>query len=110
VGPLEGGKSGIIFYGIDNTGFMPFPWDQTSSWMCVAAPTQRTPIQNSEGSALQCDGSLALDWNAFLATHPAALGNPFAPGQHVFAQAWFRDPVSPGGTMLSDALEFVVQP
>ena len=25
-GPLEGGKSGIFFYGIDNTGFTPFPW------------------------------------------------------------------------------------
>ena len=71
---------------------------------------QHTPIAKSGGTPLQCDGFLSLDWNAYVASHPTALGTPFAPGQRVFAQAWFRDPPSPGSTMLSDALEFVLQP
>jgi hypothetical protein len=53
---------------------------------------------------------LTLDWNAYVAANPTALGAPFASGQHVFAQGWFRDPSSPKTTMLSDGLEFVVQP
>jgi hypothetical protein len=107
---VQGKRRGMILYSIDDSGFTPFPWGQTSSWMCLAAPLQRTTMQKSGGSPFLCDGTLSLDWNAYVATHAGALGNPFAPGQHVFAQAWFRDPSIPGGTMLSDALEFVVQP
>lgn len=78
--------------------------------MCLKAPLQHTLLAKSNGGATQCDGSLSLDWNAYVASHPSTLGTPFAAGQQVFAQAWFRDPPSPGSTMLSDALEFVVQP
>jgi hypothetical protein len=107
---VEGQRRGMILYSIDDSGFTPFPWGTTSSWMCLAAPVQRTTMQKSGGTPFLCDGTLSLDWNEFVAAHAGALGNPFAPGQQVFAQAWFRDPPTPGGTMLSDALEFVVQP
>jgi hypothetical protein len=110
VSSVEGQKQGILFYGIDNNGFAPTTWGQSSSFLCVKHPSQRTGVQNSGGTFAQCDGSLALDWNAYIATHASALGNPFAAGQHVFAQAWFRDPPSPKSTMLSNALEFSVAP
>jgi hypothetical protein len=110
VSGVEGLAAGIVFYGIDNTGYAPAPWGASSSFLCVKHPTQRTGAQNSGGTFTVCDGVLALDWNAYVATHPSALGSPFAIGQHVFAQGWFRDPPSPKSTMLSDALEFVVAP
>ena len=53
---------------------------------------------------------LSVDWNAFIATHPFAVGQPFAAGQHVYAQGWFRDPPSPKTTMLSNGVDFVVCP
>jgi hypothetical protein len=53
---------------------------------------------------------MSLDWNAFVANHPGALGAPFSAGQLVEAQGWFRDPPSPKATMLSDALEFALCP
>jgi Tol biopolymer transport system component len=107
---VEGAKQGLIFYGIDNTGFAPHTWGASSSWLCVKSPLQRTPPQNSGGSFGQCDGVLSIDFNAFLAAHPSTLGQPFSLGRAVFAQAWFRDPPSPKTTMLSDALAFFVEP
>jgi len=107
---VEGARNGMFFYGLDNTGFAPLPWGASSSFLCVAQPVQRTSVHDSGGTAGQCDGALALDWNAYVAAHPTALGAPFGAGQHVFAQAWFRDPPSPKSTMLSDALEFLVAP
>jgi hypothetical protein len=53
---------------------------------------------------------MSLDWNAFVASHPGAVGTPFSAGQLVQAQGWFRDPPSPKSTMLSNAIEFVVAP
>jgi hypothetical protein len=64
----------------------------------------------SGGTAGACDGSLALDWSAYVAAHPGALGAPFAAGDTLWLQAWFRDPPSPKGTSLSDALRATVCP
>lgn len=109
VSSVEGLKQGLIFYGVDNSGFAALPWGASSSVLCVKPPLQRTIPQSSGGTPNLCDGALAFDWNAFRAAHPGALGSPFNPGLRVFAQGWFRDPPSPKSTMLSDALEFVVQ-
>jgi hypothetical protein len=105
---VEGQKQGILFYGI--TGAVAQPWGTGSSFLCVKTPTQRTGVQNSNGTLGACDGALALDWNAFIASSPSALGNPFAGGEQVWIQAWFRDPPSPKTTSLSNALQFVVCP
>ena len=67
---------------------------------CMLAPHR--------GSTGACDGALVLDWNAFIAANPTALGAPFAGGDSVDVQAWFRDPPSPKSTSLSNALTFVV--
>jgi hypothetical protein len=53
---------------------------------------------------------MGLDWNSHVANDPGALGAPFSAGRLVQAQGWFRDPPSPEGAMLSDALELSVCP
>jgi Tol biopolymer transport system component len=106
---VEGQKQGLLFYGLDNTGFAPLPWGASSSFLCIKSPIQRSTPVASGGAAGACNGSLALDWNT-LAVTPGVLGQPFTAGQHVFSQAWYRDPPSPKTTALSDALEFVVEP
>lgn len=111
VSGVEGQRSGLLFYGIDNTGFIPTPWGMGStSFLCAKAPVQRTGLQSSSGTAGQCDGSYALDWNAYQAAHPTALGNPWSAGSKVYVQAFFRDPPAPKSTHLSNALEMTYAP
>jgi len=110
VSSVEGQKQGLMFYGVDNTGFTPTSWGTSSSFLCVKSPTQRTTVLLSGGTNNLCDGVLALDWNAFRAANPSALGAPFAAGQQICAQAWFRDPPSPKTTQLSNGLQFTLCP
>jgi hypothetical protein len=104
---VEGQKSGLIFYSI--TGQAAAPWNATS-FLCVKAPTQRTGTQTSGGTASACDGTLSLDWNAFQAANPSALGNPWSAGNLVQVQAWFRDPPAGKATNLSNGVELTYQP
>lgn len=101
---VDGQRSGLIFYGLDNSCFVPVPWGASSSWLCVRAPLQRTPLASSGGTSGACDGALTLDWNGFSQSHPNALGQPWSVGARAFVQAWYRDPPSPKTTTLSDAL------
>lgn len=103
---VEGLKQGLIFYGV--SGQAASPWG--ASFLCVKAPSQRTGPQNSGGSFGSCDGALVLDWNAFVASHPSALGAPFSAGQVLNAQGWFRDPPTPKSSSLSDGLELTLLP
>lgn len=105
---VEGEKQGLIFYGLAASALAWGPG--STSFLCVKLPTQRTPAQNSQGVAGQCNGALALDWNAFALATPAALGAPFSPGQPIYAQGWFRDPAAAKTTSLSDAPLFVLAP
>lgn len=106
---VEALKTGLLFYG--TSGAIAVPWTfGSTSYLCVAAPRQRTPVQDSGGSAGACDGAYTLDWNAYLAAHPTALGAPFSSGDQVWIQAWFRDPQSPGATSLSNAITATVCP
>jgi Tol biopolymer transport system component len=108
---VEGQKSGILFYGIDNTAFVASPWAPGSaSVLCVKHPTQRTPLQNSAGTISYCNGSYSLNWNAYQTANPLSLGNPWSVGAKVYVQAWFRDPPAVKATNLSDALQMTYQP
>jgi murein DD-endopeptidase MepM/ murein hydrolase activator NlpD len=111
VASVEGQRAGLIFYGVDNSNFTPVAWaPASSSFRCVRNPVQRTLVQLSGGTAGSCDGALGLDWNAYVASQPFALGSPFLLPREAFAQAWFRDPMAPDGSNLSDALRFVACP
>jgi hypothetical protein len=106
---VEGQKTGLFFYGISRA--IAVPWSATStSYLCVKAPTQRTPVQSSGGTFFSCDGVLSIDFLAFMASNPTALGQPLYAGERFDIQAWFRDPPAPKTTNLSDALEFDVVP
>jgi hypothetical protein len=106
----EGQRQGLVFYGLDNTGFTPLQWSATStSFLCIKSPTQRTLPQVSGGTAGQCNGSYTLDWNNFLATF-AALGEPFAAGDKLYAQGWYRDPPASKTTNLTNAVELTFVP
>ena len=109
VANVEGQKQGLLFYGL--SGRTATAWGAGgTSFHCVKAPTQRMQSQNSGGTSGLCDGVLSEDWLAYLAAHPSALGQPFAAGATINAQAWYRDPSAVKSTNLSDALEFVTQP
>jgi hypothetical protein len=109
---VEGAKQGIIFYG--NHGQIATPWHnslgQGSSFLCVKSPSQRTGNQVSGGTLNACDGTLSLDFFAYIAAHPTALGNPFSAGTSIDVQSWFRDPPSPKTTNLSDGLHVTFFP
>jgi hypothetical protein len=91
-------------------GFVPLPWPTGStSFLCVKPPTQRTPPQSSGGTIGACDGSFALDWNAFQSADSSALRNPWLVSGKVYLQAWYRDPPAPKMTNLSNAVELTYQ-
>ncbi len=102
VANVEGQKLGLMFYGVQTAAAN---WCVGgTSVLCVKAPTQRTALQSSSGTNNACDGAMSLDWHAFQATNPGALGNPWSAGDFVYAQAWFRDPPACKTTNLSNAL------
>jgi len=103
---VEGGVPGLIFYGVG--GPASIPWG--SGTLCVKPPLRRMSAQSSGGTPGQCDGMLSVDWNAYIAAFPYALGNPFADGATVWAQAWFRDSGAAGGSNLSNGVWFDVCP
>jgi hypothetical protein len=106
---VDGQRSGLVFYGTSGTTAIPWAAGSTS-FLCVKPPTQRTPVQSSGGTAGACDGQVSLDFLAFLAANPAALGAPGTAGQGFQAQCWFRDPPAPKTTNLSDGVGWVLCP
>jgi hypothetical protein len=106
---VEGQRSGLIFYGA--SGPLAIPWASGStSFLCVKPPTQRTPVQNAGGTAGTCSGQIGLDFLAYLAANPSALGAPGTDGQAFHAQCWFRDPPAVKTTNLSDGLTWMLCP
>jgi hypothetical protein len=106
---VDGQRAGLILYGV--SGPIAAPWSASStSYRCVQNPVQRMGAQNSGGTAGACDGAYSEDWNAYLASHPGALGQPFGGGEVVWAQAWYRDPPASKSSSLSNGIEFYVQP
>jgi hypothetical protein len=106
VGSVPAQRQGLVFYGFyaANQAWAPF----SPSYLCVAPPVQRTGAMSSGGVFGQCNGRLEVDFNAWRAANPTALGYPFAPGQTIRAQGWYRDPAAPAQTNLSDALAFAL--
>jgi hypothetical protein len=106
---VEGAKQGLIFYGINGPAANPW-FGGSTSFLCVKTPTQRTPAGSSGGTAGLCNGSFSLDFLAYLAASPGALGQPFSAGDQVWAQAWFRDPPAPNTTNLSNGVTWIMCP
>ena len=108
VANVEGQQSGIIFYGLAQSGT---PWGVGgNSFLCVKAPLERTGVQFSNGTLGACDGSLVLDWDLFQASTPGATGQPWTAGAKAYVQGWFRDPPAVKTTSLSNGLELTYLP
>jgi hypothetical protein len=78
--------------------------------MCIVAPTQRTPPQNSGGAApptSDCSGSFSLDFNARI---QSGVDSQLVAGEEIFAQYWSRDPGDASTTNFSNALAFYIAP
>jgi len=111
VSGMEGQKQGLIFYGINNSGYIPTPWASgSSSFLCVKAPTQRLPASTTGGAVAQCNGTISADLHAYFLANPTSLGLPLAAGNKFYAQSWYRDPPALKTTNLSNALELTVVP
>lgn len=99
-------KAGVLFYGVDGPTALPFQ----GGFLCVKAPTTRTPSQNSLGSSPpinDCSGTFAYDFNARIA---AGVDARLVAGVSVAAQYWSRDPAASFTTNLTNAVSFVIQP
>ena len=97
-------KSGLLFYGFGSAS-TPFQ----GGFMCVAPPTKRTAIQNSNGSLAgnDCTGTFSYNFNALIQGFGDA---QLVPGKQVFAEYWSRDPVSASTTNLTNAAQFTIAP
>lgn len=107
---VDGQRTGMIFYSIDNPDLGSLPWGASTSNFCVKLPVQRTGVQLTGGSVNTCDGQLQLNWNSFVSANSGALGAPFSAGTTIHAQGWYRDPASPKSSSLSNALAIEMNP
>lgn len=104
----DGERYGTLLYGLSQPASPQLWAPNSTSYVCVTAPTQRTGIQESSGTIGGCDGVFSLDFNNYIATHPGSIGAPFAAGVTVYAQMWFRDPFAARQSNLSNALRFTL--
>lgn len=110
VAGVDGLRTGMIFYSIDNPDLGAVAWGSTTSSLCVKLPVQRTPAQATGGTAGACNGLLEVDWIRFLNANSGALGVPFSPGTTIHAQGWYRDPANAKSSSLSNALAIEMNP
>lgn len=94
-------KYGLMFFGVSGRTLFPFQ----GGTLCVLPALQRTPVQNSGGSAsgADCTGTYSIDFNALV---QSSVFPNLAAGVLVNAQYWYRDPQSASTTGLTDAIEF----
>jgi len=97
-------KNGLMYYGLAALN-APFQ----GGVKCVAQPSKRTALQDSNGNAGpdDCSGVYSIDVNALI----QGGGDPaLVVGATVYSQYWSRDPGSPSTTGLTDGLSFTVFP
>lgn len=95
-------KNGLMFWGREPKG-TPF----LGGFLCVKAPTKRTPVQDSGGNPPpnDCSGFFSFHFNQGYATSQG-----LGAGDVVYCQYWSRDPQSSSTTNLTDALEILLCP
>jgi hypothetical protein len=100
-------KAGMFFYGHSGRSAVPFG----GGTLCLLAPISRLTGLTTGGTGTLCDGVLQADFNAFASGSLG--GTPKAyltvPGELIQVQAWARDTLA-AGSLLSDAVEYVVHP
>lgn len=94
---------GVYFWSVDGADTTPFQ----GGWLCVAGQTTRSPGLQSTGSGA-CGGRFEYDLGLEILLGGA--DTPLQAGTRFWGQFWSRDPASPSGTSLTDALTAVVCP
>jgi Tol biopolymer transport system component len=105
---LPGNKQAVLVYGLSPTAVV-YAFGSTST-ICVAPPRARTVSQPTSGAAGQCNGSYSLDWLAYMAANPGALGQPIQLGQTFYSQVWYRDSGVPLNSNLTAGVAFTLCP
>ncbi|MBI5431996.1 MAG: PD40 domain-containing protein [Planctomycetes bacterium] len=101
---LVSSSRGFLFYGTGYPCLMPFQ----GGYLCMDPPIVHVRMESTGGSASpDCTGSLSVDFNAWIAS---GADPRLVAGENVALQAWSRDPGSPFGTNLTDAVTFVIAP
>jgi hypothetical protein len=97
-------KFGLLMYGFVPQ-FAPF---QGGS-LCIASPLQRVGPFASGGNPppSDCSGALTFDFNALI---QSGVDPTLVQGAIVYAQYWYRDPASIGGSGLTNAVQFQIGP
>jgi len=98
-------KFGLLVYGTTGRANLPFQ----GGILCINPPVRRAiAVADTVGTPPACNGVLAMDMNGFAAG--VLGGNPqpalLVPGTLVNCQFWGRD--TPGNSLLSNALEYMV--
>jgi hypothetical protein len=103
-GNVLNNKNGLLFYGYTSSS-TPFQ----GGTKCVAAPTKRTPVQDSGGNVPpnDCSGVYSYDFQARIQSGADA---SLVVGATAYAQYWSRDPQSASTTGLTDGVRFTIQP
>jgi Tol biopolymer transport system component len=105
-GPARQNKVGLLIYSDRGPNAAAFQ----GGTLCIRPAVRRTTTVNSGGASL-CDGTFAIDMNAF--GSGALGGNPQAfltlPGAKIYAQFWGRDTLA-SGSFLSDAVCYIICP
>ena len=97
-------SNGLLFWGL---GAQATPFQ--GGTMCVSAPRQRTPVQNSGGSStgVDCSGRYSFDFDAnYIAAHGLSAGM-FVHGQYYQRDVGLSAPDNVG---LSNAIKFPINP
>jgi len=99
---VQGGKPGIMFFGVNGAAALPF----VGGTLCMNPPLGRAPIQISGGSTpTSCDGSFVQNVNDGTVSPNLDQG----PGTSNWCQFWYRDPNQPGMGSTDTALSNAVQ-
>jgi hypothetical protein len=102
-------QQSLMLYGVN--GPVALAWAAgSSSFRCVRAPMKRVDPLNSGGTAGTCSGIYIVDWLAWMAARPTAVGNPLTAGRVFNAQIWYRDGAAPGGGNLTNAIQWTMAP
>ncbi|HVS17962.1 MAG TPA: VCBS repeat-containing protein [Planctomycetota bacterium] len=96
------GQTGLLFYSKTGPANVPF----NGGTLCIGGQIVRTPGLVSSGAGL-CGGTYEVNFNVWISMGVDPL---LVPGQKVWAQYWCRDPLSSGGSGLTDGVTFTICP
>ncbi len=98
----SGQRNGLLFYGY---GVQTVPY--LGGFFCATTPVRRTPVQSTGGVAGSCMGSMGYDFSALIASGADPM---LTVGRLCATQWYYRDPLDPFGTCLSNAISFTICP